>query len=297
MIEHMELKARGKINLGLDVTGKREGGYHDVRMIMQTVGLYDKVTVDRVKTAGISVRTNLPYVPAGEGNLAFKAADALMSEFGISDGVRISIFKKIPVAGGMAGGSSDAAAVMVALNRMFGLGLSKRQLAMRAVPIGADIPYCIMRGTALAEGIGDELTPLPEAPDFFVALAKPPFSVSTKAVYSRLDLDALKPDDHPDIDGMISAIGRGDMCGIAAKLGNILERVTIPEHPEVGRIKDLMIENGAEGALMSGSGPTVFGLFRDYERAREACEKIYQAESGNLAKQVFVTEFFNRREK
>ncbi len=297
MTDHIELKARGKINLGLDVVRKREDGYHDVRMVMQTVGLYDKVTVDRISSQKISVETNLSYIPSGEGNLAFKAAEMLLSEFRIESGVHISISKKIPVAGGMAGGSTDAAAVLTALNRMFDLRLNKKQLAERAVKIGADVPFCIMRGTALAEGIGERLTPLPAAPDFFAVLAKPHFSLSTKSVYSKLDLDAMTPDDHPDIDGMVNAIKAGDAYGTVSRLGNILERAVIPEHPEISRLKELMTEYGAEGALMSGSGPTVFGLFTDRDKAYEACGKIRKADGRNLARQVLVTEIFNRSGK
>ena len=253
MAERLELKAYGKINLGLDVVRKREDGYHEVRMIMQTVGVHDTI---RMETGGqgLSVETNLPYVPNGEGNLAFRAAKLLMDEFGIRDGLKIQIRKVIPVAAGMAGGSTDAAAVLIGVNRLFGLGLTKRELMERGVKLGADVPYCIMRGTALSEGIGEILTPLPPMPQCSVVLAKPQIGVSTKAVYGKLRANELRPEEHPDIDGMVSAIKKGDLDGVIARLGNVLESVTAPEHPEIGRIEDIMRRNGADGVLMSGTG-------------------------------------------
>ncbi len=294
MTERLELKAYGKINLGLDVVRKREDGYHEVRMIMQTVGVYDKVTMERGGKE-LRVETNLPYVPSGEGNLAYRAARLLMDEFGLKEGLRIQIRKYIPVAAGMAGGSTDAAAVLVGVNRMFGLGLTKRDLMERGVRLGADVPYCILRGTALSEGIGEILTPLPPVPECCVVLAKPQISVSTKAVYGRLRVSELTPGDHPDIDGMAEAIRRKDLDGVIGRLGNVLETVTEPAHPEIGKIKKIMLENGADGALMSGSGPTVFGLFRDRKAAEAAGALLKQAEDGRLTKQVYVTGFFNRR--
>lgn len=202
MLDRLELKAYGKINLGLDVVRKREDGYHEVRMIMQTVHLHDRIVMEKTKEPGIRTETNLPYVPDGEGNLAWRAAKLLMDEFGLSEGVDIKIRKCIPVAAGMAGGSTDAAAVLVGMNRLFGLGLGKKELMRRGVKLGADIPYCILRGTALSEGIGEILTELPPAPQCHVVLAKPQISVSTKAVYEKLRVDALGPEAHPDIDGM-----------------------------------------------------------------------------------------------
>ncbi|MCI8511582.1 MAG: 4-(cytidine 5'-diphospho)-2-C-methyl-D-erythritol kinase [Lachnospiraceae bacterium] len=292
MTEHLELRAYGKINLGLDVVRKREDGYHEVRMIMQTVGLYDRIIMERRNRPGIRVETNLPYVPSGEGNLAWRAAKLLTDEFELENGVYISIWKKIPVAGGMAGGSTDAAAVLVGMNRLFRLGLSKRALMERGVRLGADVPYCILRGTALSEGIGERLTPLPPAPDCCVLLAKPQISVSTKAVYGNLKVDELLPAQHPDISGMEKAIRDGSLDGVLERLGNVLETVTIPAHPEIGRIKEFMLQNGAAGALMSGSGPTVFGLFKGQEAAKAAFHALRQAEEGRLARQVYLTRLF-----
>ena len=295
MTDQLELKAYGKINLGLDVVRKREDGYHEVRMIMQTVGLHDRITMEKRREPGIRTETNLPYVPDGEGNLAYRAAKLLADEFGIEEGVKITIKKYIPVAAGMAGGSTDAAAVLVGMNRLFSLGLSRRELMSRGVKLGADVPYCILRGTALSEGIGEILTELKPAPQCHVVLAKPQVSVSTKAVYGKLRANELRPEQHPDIDGMVEAIREGSLAGVTARLGNVLETVTIPDHPEIGTIKEILMDQGAEGALMSGSGPTVFGLFKDMEAAERAVEVLKQADDGRLTRQVYLTRFFNKK--
>ena len=296
MINELELKAYGKINLGLDVVRKREDGYHEVRMVMQTVNLYDKITMERTKEPGIQTETNLPYVPDGEGNLAYRAAKMLADEFGIRDGIMIRIKKCIPVAAGMAGGSTDAAAVLVGVNRMFNLGLSRKELMKRGVKLGADVPYCIMRGTALSEGIGEILTELPPAPQCHIVLAKPQVAVSTKAVYGRLRANELTADQHPDIDGMVEAIKNEDLDGVISRLGNVLETVTVPDHPEIAEIKRIMMENGADGALMSGSGPTVFGIFKDRKAAEKTFDVLKQAEGGRLTRQVYLTRFFNKKQ-
>ncbi len=296
MIKHLGLKAYGKINLGLDVLRKREDGYHQVRMIMQTVGLYDKIDLYRKETEGIEVDTNLFYLPVNENNLVYKAAKMLIDEFGIKEGVSIRLKKILPVAAGMAGGSSDAAAVLFGMNKMFRLGLTTDQLKERGVKIGADVPYCIMRGTALSEGIGEILTPLPPVPQCQVLIAKPGISVSTKLVYEHLDASSLRPEDHPDIDGMIQAISQGDIYGIAAKMGNVLEQVTVPEYPVIAAIKERMMELGAVGAMMSGSGPTVFGIFTSPKAAQDAYEEMRYGSGRTLAKQVYLTNFYNTKE-
>ena len=233
MVKHLGLKAYGKINLGLDVLRKREDGYHEVRMIMQTVGLYDRLDLICRSETGIRVETNLYYLPNNENNLVYQAADLLMKEFGVSQGLHIRLRKFIPVAAGMAGGSSDAAAVLFGVNKMFGLGLSQQQLMERGVKIGADVPYCILRGTALSEGIGEKLTPLPPMPQCRVLIARPGISVSTRSVYENLRADRLRPEPHPDIDAMTAAIGEGDIHRVAGLLGNVLETVTIPAHPVI----------------------------------------------------------------
>lgn len=287
-MKEISLKALGKINLGLDVTGKRADGYHEVRMIMQTVQLFDQIELHRTDKPGIRLRANLKYIPSDEGNLAYRAAKLLLEEQGIRDGVSIRLRKVIPVAAGMAGGSSDAAAVLVGVNRLFELGLTKKQLMETGVKLGADVPYCVMRGTALAEGIGEKLTRLAPMPKCHVLLAKPGVHVSTKFVYTNLRLDTLES--HPDIDGQAAAIRAGDLRRTAELMGNVLESVTIPAYPVIRQIKEEMISCGALGAMMSGSGPTVFGLFESREQAKEAYERL---KKGRLAKQVYLTGIFN----
>ena len=295
MIKHLSLKAYGKINLGLDVLRRRDDGYHEVRMIMQTVGIYDRIDLIYKETPGITVETNLYYLPDNENNLVYKAAKLLMDEFHVQKGVHIRLRKYIPVAAGMAGGSSDAAAVLFGVNKMFSLGLTTEQLMDRGVKIGADVPYCVMRGTALSEGIGEILTPLPVPPQCQVLIAKPGISVSTKFVYENLHANELRPEQHPDIDGMMKAIKQKDLYGIADRFGNVLENVTIPAYPVIQEIKDLMLEQGAIGALMSGSGPTVFGLFTNPKAAAKAHEEMRFGAGAELAKQVYLTNFYNPR--
>lgn len=290
-MNELKLKAMAKINLGLDVLRRREDGYHELRMIMQSIYLYDQIELRRRKQPGIQVEVNLSYLPVGEDNLVYRAAKLLMDEFSIKEGVHIRLQKYIPVAAGLAGGSSDAAAVLVGMNRMFALKLSQEELMKRGVKIGADVPYCIMRGTALAEGIGEKLTRLPNTPEMHVLLAKPPVHVSTPFVYGNLKVNELEY--HPDIDGQIQAIRDGDLYTMAEKMGNVLETVTIPAYPVIQDIKDCMMQQGAVNAMMSGSGPTVFGLFDDQQKAQKAYERML--ESG-LAKNVFLTRFFHIRE-
>ncbi len=297
MIKHLSLKAYGKINLGLDVLGRRDNGYHDVRMIMQTVGIFDRVDLIWKEEPGIQVETNLYYLPTNENNLVYKAAKLLMDEFQVQEGLLIRLRKFIPVAAGMAGGSSDAAAVLFGVNKMFRLGLTTEELMERGVKIGADVPYCILRGTALSEGIGEVLTSLSPVPQCQVLVAKPGINVSTKFVYENLHANDLRPEQHPDIDGMIRAIKAQDLQGIADKLGNVLETVTVKEYPVIQEIKDKMLEFGAIGSLMSGSGPTVFGLFTNPKAAQQAYEELRYGESSGLAKQVYLTNFYNQKEE
>ena len=228
-MEQMYLKAYGKINLALDVLRKREDGYHDVRMVMQTVGIFDGIEITKTDTGRIEIETNLFYLPTDENNIVYKAAKMLFDEFNIKDGMKIVLKKFIPVSAGMAGGSTDAATVMFGINKMFNLKLTLQQLMDRGVKIGADVPYCLMRGTALSEGIGEKLTKLPDMIKCPVLIAKPPISVSTKFVYENLKLDEVK--EHPDIDGMIEALKHKDLDGVAARLGNVLETVTAKEYP------------------------------------------------------------------
>lgn len=286
----ISLKALAKINLGLDVVRRREDGYHEVRMIMQTVQLYDRLDIKRTQEPGIQIQTNLSFLPVNENNLIYKAAKLLMDEFSITDGVSVKLDKRIPVAAGMAGGSTDAAAMLIGVNRLFSLGLTKRQLMERGVQIGADVPYCIMRGTALAEGIGEALSPLPPMVKCPVLIAKPSISVSTKFVYQNLKLDDTTI--HPDIDRLIDDIKAKNLHDIAAHMGNVLETVTIPNYPVIDEIKKHMLSNGAVGAMMSGSGPTVFGLFDDEDTAKKAYKAM---RSSHLARQVYLTSVYNNR--
>lgn len=291
-MDTISLKALAKINLGLDVVRRREDGYHEVRMVMQTIHLYDRLEMEKTATPGIELSTNLSYLPVNENNLVYRAGKLLMDEFGIAEGIKVYLNKRIPVAAGMAGGSTDAAAMLYGMNELFELGLSREQLMERGVKIGADVPYCLMRGTALAEGIGEKLTPLAPMIKCPVLIAKPPISVSTKFVYQNLKLDADTK--HPDIDRLIKDIRAQDLGAIAGDMGNVLESVTIPNYPVIAQIKEQMMASGAINAMMSGSGPTVFGLFEEEETAQAAYQKM--KESG-LAKQVYLTTIYNNRRK
>lgn len=287
-MKEIAVKALAKINLGLDVVRKREDGYHEVKMVMQTIHLFDRLEMKKTQADEITITTNLTFLPTNENNLVYKAAKLLRDEFSIKDGIDVKLHKHIPVAAGMAGGSTDAAAVLYGMNSMFELGLSKGELMQRGVKIGADVPYCIMRGTALAEGIGEKLTALPPMVKCPVLIAKPQISVSTKFVYENLKLNEGIV--HPDIDTLVSDIEAKDLPKIAADMGNILETVTIPNYPVIAQIKDLMKEQGALNAMMSGSGPTVFGLFDTEETAVRAYEKMRKS---GLAKQVYLTSIYN----
>ena len=309
-MKEISVKALAKVNLGLDVVRKREDGYHEVRMIMQTIHLFDRLEIMRNQSGRITMSTNLAFLPTNENNLVYKAAALLKEEFDIGDGIDVKLHKHIPVAAGMAGGSTDAAAVLYGMNRIFDLGLSKEDLMTRGVKLGADVPYCIMRGTALAEGIGEKLSALPPMVKCPVLIAKPQIGVSTKFVYENLKLDALSvvhPDIdgmvdavkngkldadtvHPDIDGLIGAIRAKNLEQIAGHMGNVLETVTIPNYPVIAEIKDHMMEHGAVHAMMSGSGPTVFGLFANGDTAVAAYEAMRES---NLAKQVYLTSIYN----
>lgn len=288
----MRLRAMAKINLGLDVIRKREDGYHEVRMIMQTIRMYDVLDIRKKQNPGISLSTNLPYVPSDERNLVYKAAKLLMDEFDIKEGLSMRLSKSIPVAAGMAGGSSDAAAAFVGVNRLFRLSLSQEELMERAVRIGADVPYCIMRGTALAEGIGEKLTPLSAMPEGYVLIGKPGINVSTKIAYENLKLDAVEK--RPDIDGMIQDIQNKDLYSMTEKMVNVFEPGLMEKYPVIREIRDFMEERGALKAMMSGSGPTVFGIFDSKEKMNAAAAALRKT---GLAKTVFAAGIYNRSEQ
>lgn len=289
MIDKTTQRAYAKINIGLDVLRRRADGYHEVKMIMQTVDIYDELVLERRKQPGIELRMDNSELPSGGDNLICRAADLLFREKEITGGVNISLTKRIPIAAGMAGGSADAAAALRGVNELFDLGYSLKELQALGVGLGADIPYCLAGGIMLSEGIGEILTPLPAPPAAHLVIAKPDINVSTAFVYGNLHADRLAW--HPDIDGMIAALQKGDLDGITGRLGNVLETVTVKAHPVIEQIKELLRKQGAENALMSGSGPTVFGIFEEKETAARAAEAV---ERGRLAKQIFVTTFYNR---
>lgn len=282
-MDEYQVSACAKINLGLDVVRRLPNGYHQVKMIMQSVDIRDELTLRRTES-GITVTTDSAELPTDENNLIYKAAALMWETYGIRGGVHIHLRKTIPIAAGMAGGSTDAAAAIKGINTLFGLGEPLSRLMELAVSVGADVPYCILGGTALAEGIGEKLTPLPPMPDCSILVAKPGISVSTKYVYEHLD--AQEPSGHPDIDGMTAAVRAGDLEGILERMENVLETVTVPAHPVIRSIKERMLSLGAANSLMSGSGPTVFGIFREKETARKAFEQL---EADGLAQQIFLT--------
>lgn len=288
-MDKIELKAYGKINIGLDVIRKREDGYHDLDMIMQTVGVYDDVIIlreDGTQTYEIEVSTDADILPNDKGNLAFMAAKVLMEAYDIKSKVKIHINKRIPIAGGMAGGSADCAAVLRGVNKLFQLGLTDEQLQEYGVKLGADVPYCIVGGTKRAQGIGEILTDLPTPPKCYVIIAKPDAFVSTKFVYSHIRPAQIE--NHPDIDGIIESIKAGDLYGMCEKIANVMEDVTIPEYPIIQKVKDILKSNGAVNALMSGSGPTVFGIYDDEEKAKQSMDALSGKE---FVSQLYLTKF------
>lgn len=286
-------KARAKINLALDVCRRLENGYHEVRMVMQAVDIYDELEFQKRKDPDIILSVDSKdYLGDLENNLIFRAAKLMKQQYNIQHGVEIRLKKNIPVAAGMAGGSTDAAATMLAMNEMYELGLTKKQLMGQAVKLGADIPFCIMGGTALAEGIGEKLSPLPSPPKASLLIVKPPIMVPTQWVYEQLQLDRLEK--HPDIDGMIRALGSGDLKGITDCMENVMETVTEKEYPIITEIKNMMIEKGAMNALMSGSGPSVFGVYQEEGAAQEAAVFIGRAlRAKGIMAQRNVTRFYN----
>lgn len=286
------LKGRAKINLTLDVVGKRDNGYHDLQMIMQSINLHDTVYIRKTKTEGIRLKTNYVWLPTNEKNIAYKAAQLFFEESGVKGGVVIEITKRIPVAAGLAGGSTDAAATLVGLNRLYETRFSKEQLMEMGLKLGADVPFCIARGTMLAEGIGEVLTPLKPMPQTYVVLVKPPVSVSTAAVYGSLKLDQIKV--HPQTEVVIEALANNDVETIATHMANVLEEVTIPMHPIIEEIKDGLMEKGAIGAMMSGSGSAVFGLFSCKEKAYKAAQ--YFKVECNM-REVYVTTTYSTVER
>ena len=284
-MDKITIHAMAKINLGLDVLRRRENGYHDVKMIMQTVDLYDRLSFQKKKKPGISLSTDHEMVPCDESNLVYKAAALMAEKYDIKEGIHITLEKHIPIAAGMAGGSTDAAAAFVGINRLFDLKAETEDLKKLAVTIGADVPYCIEGGTALSEGIGEILSPLPAPPFCYLVIAKPGISVSTAYVYGNLHVETLEH--HPDIDGMTEAIQNGDLEKMCSLMENVLERVTKAKYPVLGDLESILQEKGAIKSMMSGSGPTVFGIFNEKEKAEAALEAV--KETGYCEQCVLTT--------
>jgi 4-diphosphocytidyl-2-C-methyl-D-erythritol kinase len=279
-------RAAAKINLAIDVLRKRPDGYHDVSMIMQSVALYDTITVRALK-GEIKVTSNSDEIPSDKTNIVYKAAEYLKIKYNVKEGVHINIDKSIPVAAGLAGGSADAALTLKLLNKAWDLRLSKNELLEAGKKLGSDVPFCMQGGTALAEGLGEKLTALRGIPDCLILLAKPPVSISTKEVYEGLKLEDVRQ--RPDIKNMIRCIDANDLEGIAANMCNVLETVTIKKCPQIQEIKDKLVEYGALGSMMSGSGPTVFGIFKDNASAYNAYDHIK-----DMVSDVFVVRTINQ---
>lgn len=292
-MEERNYRARAKINLALDVCQRLENGYHEVKMVMQTVDLYDDLEFKLRNDPDIILSVDSKdYLGDLENNLIFRAAKLMKQQYNIQHGVEIRLRKNIPVAAGMAGGSTDAAATMLAMNALYELGLSKEQLMEQAVRLGADIPFCIMGGTALAEGIGEKLSPLAAPPKAALLIVKPPIMVSTQWVYQHLRLNTIEH--HPDIDGMVDALEREDLKGVTDRMENVMETVTEKAHPVITDIKNMMLGNGAMNALMSGSGPSIFGVFMEEDTARAAGVFIDQTlKTKGIKAQINVTGFYN----
>lgn len=280
------IKCPAKINISLDVVGKREDGYHLLKTIMQSVSLFDEVTVKK-SPEGINLYCNNGNVPCNSSNTAYKAASIMMDKFGIQEGIDIIIEKKIPISAGLAGGSTDAAGVIKAIDQLFEFGLSTEDMMKLGVGVGADVPFCILEGTALAEGIGEVLTPIGPLDEIWCVLAKPDISVSTMEVFSKLKIDEIPR--HPNTSRLIEYIEKKDIKNMALSMINVLETVTIKENPVIFDIKNIMMEFHALGSLMSGSGPTVFGIFED----KASAEKCYNRLRDYL-KEVFLVKSYNK---
>ena len=270
-MERINLRAYGKINIGLDITGKREDGYHLLKTVMQTVNIYDEITVSKRKK-GIMLNIDTPFLPGDDRNLAFKAAKSISTRYPQVKGVLIEIKKKIPIGGGMAGGSTDAAGVIMAIDRLFSLNMSWEEKDEIAVSIGADVPFCLRRGTWLAEGIGEKLTQLKAFPDMDVVICAPALSVSTPWAYQTYDTQEKQY--HPDIDQLVEGIAQGNVEMIRHGMGKSLSSVVEGKYSQIGAARRFLEDAGAEKALMSGSGATVFGLFETREKAERACQEL-----------------------
>ena len=283
------LKARAKINVSLDVLGKREDGYHEVKMIMQTLELHDGIYIKKIDKPRVKLVTSLTWLPTDQKNLAFQAAELLRQEYKIKEGIFINIKKNIPVSAGLAGGSTDCAATLIGVKNLFKLPISRKELTQMGQHLGADVPFCMMRGTALAEGIGEKLTRLNPHPRVYILLAKPSISISTASVFKKFNADSVTK--HPNTEKIIEHINARNQKGIAEEFCNVLESVTIEQHPIITQLKATMMANKSLGALMTGSGPTVFGYFRSKGDAYKAMDQIKILYPS--IKELFVTKVYN----
>jgi len=290
----LKLKAYAKINLALDVLSKREDGYHEIRTIMQTVDLYDIINIEKIEEDNIIVTTSSENIPTDNKNHAYIAASLVKERFGVKEGVKIHIQKNIPISAGLAGGSTDAAAVLRGLNKLFGLNLSQNELIELGREIGADVPFCLVGGTALCEGIGEKVTKLKSAPKMNILIAKPEVYVSTQAVYEALDLSKVKK--RPNTDAMIVAIEEGNIREIAKNLCNVLETVTVNQYPVINRVKDIMRNHNALGTVMTGSGPAVFGIFANKYDALKAADRLKVFIKEIILTTTCENEFFSNEE-
>lgn len=287
-MKKIQIKSRAKINLSLDVIGKRPDGYHDVEMIMQQIDLFDIVTIEETEGNEIIITSRCPFIPQDSNNIAYKAAALIKECFNITEGIHINIDKNIPVAAGLAGGSTNAAAVLLGLNDMWQLNLTLEELMELGAKIGADVPFCILGGAAYAEGIGEKLTPIEGLKNVWLVVAKPSISISTAEVYKQLDMTKLT--DRPNSELLLEAVASGDLNVLAKNMCNVLETVSEIRFPVIKEIKNKFLEYNAIGSMMSGSGPTVFGLFKNYERAKSAYENL-----SILYKQTYLVQTYSRR--
>ena len=266
-MKSIQLKSRAKINLSIDVLGKREDGYHLVEMIMQTIDLYDVITIEEIKENKIVVTSDSSNIPLDKNNIVYKAAKLVKGKFGIQKGINIFIQKNIPIAAGMAGGSSNAAAVLIGLNEMWNLGLDIKQLREIGLDIGADVPFCLLGGACLASGIGEELTDIAGLPsEIDILICKPELFISTQDVYRGLEINNIE--NRPNNEKLLEMLKNKDIVSVGKNMVNVLESVTSKKHSEIKHIEKIMIDNNALGSMMSGSGPTVFGLFENQEDAQ-----------------------------
>ncbi len=281
MGEKMEImeKAPAKINLGLDILGKRSDGLHELAMVMASIDLADRLYLEEIPEDKIIIETNKAFLPTDKKNHVYEALELVKERFGIKQGLQVKIHKEIPVAAGLGGGSTDSAAALRAVNRLWDLGLSMEELASLGAEVGSDVPYCVYGQTSLVEGFGEKVTPIAPMPQCWVVVVKPRMSVSTRAIFAQIVMEDLY---HPDISALVSAIEAGDYQKMTQNLGNSMEVVTIRKHPVIQQLKDRMLKYGADAAMMSGSGPTVYALCHKYSRAKHVmnalkgfCEEVY----------------------